>query len=480
MDIEDINKRLKREIDKISFLKEQSEKNPSLKSEIRPLLIREIKKKALIKTDVTKEDIQYRLVYDSIGEGLEPIYFWILDFMRDKYHGLNLDVSKTADEYEASVGGAYFSEMGMKATRMQEQAMKLMQTINTVVRSLINLLYDLKEFEMRLETYKKAHSENKDEAEAAVLGLKQVWIDQVDLKRGRGSINMMAQQLQFVTLRDAFMIAKDEKDVAKMDLNDRVKRILKVRIQEFLEWKNRSEKELQKRYNIEKAYVKSQVSSLKLYATWTKPYLKAAQKLGMKDFGSPDIVSAFSNMVMELVLFGKKSIGKIKEKEYFSCVEVNLKFRTVPGAARTQAGVHYVQEGKVEMEIKAYAFTNKDLDILKEQELYEGLDLIEDMVGTPLMELKEDIEHYLKQEKEEEEEKKKKKEAVSFIKGFGEMVGPVGDAFKFIKSSFAAVKGGPSEFYKEREIKRKAIEDAKIKIEILYRIYKKSHRMCTW
>jgi len=479
MDIDEIKKKLEKELDRIDFLKEQLEKNPSLKTEIRALLINEIKKKALIKTDVTKKDILFRLIYDAIGEGLEPMYYWILDFMREKYQGLDLDVSKTSDEYEASVGGAFFSEMGMKATRMQEQAMKMMQTINTVVRSLINLLYDLKEFEIRLETYKKYHSKNKDEADAALLGLKQIWMDQVDIKRGRGSINMLAQQLQFVTLRDAFMIAKNEKDVGKMDLNERVKRILKARIQEFLEWKDRSGKELEKRYKIERSYVKSQLASLKLYSTWTKPYLKTAQKLGMKDFGSPDVVTAFSNMIMELTLFGKKSIGKIKDKEYFSCVEANIKFRVTPEAARTQTGVHYIQQGRAELDIKGYALTDKDIEILKKQELYEGLDLIEEMVGTPLIELKEDIEHYLNQEKEEEE-KKPKKEMVSFIRGFREMVGPVGDAFKFMKSSFDAIKGVPSEPYKERELKKKAIKDAKIRSETLYIIYKKAHKMVTW
>ncbi len=483
MDIVEVKKKLEKEPDKIAFLKEQLEKNPSLKSEIRPLLISEIKKRALIKTDVSKEDVHFKLIYDSVSEGLEPIYFWILDFMKGKYNGIGLDVSKTGDEYEASVGGAFFSEMGMKATRMQEQAMKMMQTINTIIRSLINLLYDLKEFEVRLETYKKSHSKNKDEVDAALLGLKQIWMDQVDIKRGRGSINMLAQQLQFVTLRDAFMIAKDEKLRDEgghvMDLNERVKRILKPRIQEFLEWKNRSERELNQRFKIERSYVKSQLASLKLYTSWTKPYLKAAQKLGMKDFGSPEVVTAFSNMIMELVLFGKNSMGKINEKEYFSCVETTLKFRTVPGAARTQTGIHYIQQGRVEMQIRAYVLTNEDLEILKQQELYSGLDLIEEMVGTPLLELKEDIEYYLKQEKEEEK-KEKKPEVISFVGGFREMVSPIGNAFKFMKSSFEAIKGAPSEPYKERELKKKAIQDAKLKSDLLYTIYKKAHRMFTW
>src|SRR3989344_1541332 len=119
-------------------------------------------------------------------------------------------------------------------------------------------------------------------------------MDNVDVKKGRGSINMLAQDLNFLTIRDAFMIVNSVEDVEKQDLNDRVKRILKPRMQEFLEWKERSEKELLKRYEIERAYLRSQVAALKLYSGWTKPYLKTAQKLGMKDFRSPDIVNVFN------------------------------------------------------------------------------------------------------------------------------------------------------------------------------------------
>ena len=58
-------------------------------------------------------------------------------------------------------------------------------------------------------------------------------MDNVDIKRGTGSINGLAQQLDFVTIRDAFMSAGSLKDVEKIDLNDRGKRILKPRVGEF-------------------------------------------------------------------------------------------------------------------------------------------------------------------------------------------------------------------------------------------------------
>jgi len=474
MSLTDIEKELEHKSDKSVYLNEQLKKHPHLKQEIRKLLIDAVKEKNLVKTSVQKRDIHYTIIYDSIGEGLEPIYFWFLDFMREKYTGLGLDVSKTSDDYEASITSTFFGEMGARGSRMQEQAMRMMQTINTIIRSIINLIYDLKEFEIRLDSYKQYHSKNRDESESALLGLKQLWMDQVDIKRGRGSLNMMAQQLQFVTLRDAFMAANSVRSADKLDLNDRVKRILKPRIQEFFDWVGRSEKELQKRYNIEKSYLRSQLSSLKLYASWAKPYLKMAQQLNMKDFRSPDVVSAFNTMVMELSLFGKQSVGKTLNKEYFACIEVNIRFRAIPQSIRTQQGMQFVNSGRARIDIKAYSLSDQDLEVLKEQELYEGLDLIEEMIGTPLTEIREDIEHYLK---EEDEEKKKEKRGELDVtmpfrelgKGFKEIARPFKYLFKFRKAV--------SEPFSGRELRKKAASEARSKASIMYEVYKKSHGM---
>ena len=172
---------------------------------------------------------EHKLIYDSSSETLEPVYFWILDFMNAKFD----NVDKLTDNFTSSPAGGHFSEQMGKATRMQEQAMKIMGQVNQVVKSILNLIYDLKDFEMRLQHYEDARNSNKDKAEGGLLALKQIWMDNVDSQKGRGSINMMAQQMQFVTLRDAFMAAGSPEEVEDMDLNERVKRILKGRVQDF-------------------------------------------------------------------------------------------------------------------------------------------------------------------------------------------------------------------------------------------------------
>ena len=252
--------------------------------------------------------IEYRLVIDTPGGTLEPLYFWLLNFMNTT--GGKTD--KIIDNFASSPGSGHFSELGSKKSQMQEQASRSMQTINTVLRSVLNLIYDLKEFQIRLSHYDAANSSEKYRKEAGILSLKQIWMDKVDMQRGQGAINALSSgNLQFATLRDAFLKAKDERDIDKIDLNDRVKRILKPRILEFNEWKTRSEMELRKRFEVESTYLKSQVDSLKLQARWAKPYLIAAEKLTQEEEMASDsaLVTAFNTVLLQLTLMKTKNVS---------------------------------------------------------------------------------------------------------------------------------------------------------------------------
>ena len=65
-----------------------------------------------------------------------------------------------------------------------------------------------------------ARDSNKQNKEGGMLALKNIWLDQVDLKRGRGSIHQMAAEMGFTTLREAFLIANSIEDVEKMASKD--------------------------------------------------------------------------------------------------------------------------------------------------------------------------------------------------------------------------------------------------------------------
>ena len=431
--------------------------------------------------DASEQKLQ--ITYDSFSEGLEPAYFWVHDFMKQ----IALKVSKTREEFEASVGSAFFSDVGQKATRMQEQAMKMMGSINTVIRSIINILYDLKEFDIRLKNYDDYKNKTGEEKRAALLTLKQIWMDQVDIKKGVGSINGLSQQLQFVTLRDAYLTADTIANIKELDLNDRVKRILQTKLQEFEGWLTTSDEELHKRYNIERAYLKSQVASLKVYADWTRPYLIAAKKLGMKEFDKSDIISMFNNMEIEIELRGDREmkIDDLIEKEelplnaattqkIFACTFVKFMFRSVPHSVSTQQGYQYRQGGRLDMYFYSFGLTEKEKKILEGAKEKEGFDLIDDMLNTSIGALQKELVDYLdekdglKKRKEAEKEAEKKKEP-SLFKLF---IGSPGDLIKPFKSMFKS--GGA---YFDAIVLKKAQDEANNNAFTVYDVYKKAHGM---
>ncbi|MFA5175994.1 MAG: hypothetical protein WC413_01900 [Candidatus Nanoarchaeia archaeon] len=469
----------------------KKDKDIDTENKIKAMLVDAIRK------DVIKE---YYLGYDSMGEGLEPLYFWTLDFMRDRAPGgMGLTVTKSLEGIEASASSSYFGEMGTRASVMQDRAMKILEVVNNLIRTIINIIYDLKEFEIKLGTYDDLHSKESSRKEAARLALKGAWMDQVDIKRGRGSINMLSQQLQFVTVRDAFMQARDEADANKMDLNQRVKNILLRKVNEYLKWEKNSEEELRKRFEIERRWLSSQVNSVKLYIQWIKPYLKAAQKLGMKEFKAPDVVAAFNNMQMELSIFGRREIKpedvnpnftkvKIPEKLFIG-LEINFNFRTVPQSIPSKSGSSYVHAGRTDINFKGYVLDEDEVEAIEKQELYEDMQLVRNLTEISLEALQKDLDHFLKEidDQRRKESEKPKKEKLKLESPFGnlgggfkEMFSPFKNVSEQVKDLIGISKKGHISSFKLGEIKKFAQEEARDTCWNAYDKYKKAHGMITW
>ncbi|MCH7568098.1 MAG: hypothetical protein IIA87_01635 [Nanoarchaeota archaeon] len=429
---------------------------------------------------------EHEIIYDSTTEGLEPLYFWILDFLNNS----SKEVEKITDNFISSPGSGHFSELTGKATRMQEEAMKMLGTVNTVIKSILNIVYDLKEFKLRLGNYEDLKSKIPEKKSSAMLSLKQIWMDQVDFpKRGTTSLKNLAAQFDYVTIIDAFMIANSLADVKKLDLNDRVKRILEQRVGEFLKWIEESEQELNKRFKIEKNYLKSQVNTVKLYSRWIKPYLKSARKLEQSTTSMQSaLVTAFNTIILELTLLAKdeykleediekgilpKSFEKIKKRKYMPFVVVELKFRGIPH----RAGQHYTFGGRTEIKFTSYALNDQELKVLKEEmekdDFGEVMKLIEGATTESLEQIEKDIEEILEDKKTEDKKEKKKTGDVnpftalfSFLKTEKEKH-PEEELPKVIK---------PDNEY-EKIIRSQAIIAARDKCFLVFDIYKKAHAM---
>lgn len=362
---------------------------------------------------------EFKLTYDSPTQQLEPIYYWILDFVKN----MGFDVEKLVDSFTASPGGGYFSEIGKKASVMQEKVMNYLGAVNQVIKSIINLLYDLKQFEIRLSLYDKLKSKNEIDRKAALNALKEIWITNVDIQKGRGAINVLTTQLEFVTLRDAFFVVKTPEEVDKLDLNERVKNILKSRIIEFNEWLKLSEIELRNRYKLEKNYLKSQVASLKLYSRWLKPYLKAAEDLMMKESKDAALVSAFSTLILNLLLQCSKKytidilpkelkeyFKKKKVRNFYGIIYIDFYFRSIPQYMQREG--YYAFGGRVDLNFKSFVLNEDQFNFLKKElekkEFEDIMKIFTDLTEESLNIMAEDLKKFL-EEKEEEKESKEKK-----------------------------------------------------------------------
>jgi len=431
---------------------------------------------------------KHSLSYDAYGESLEPIYFWLTKSLSDIMGGAK--VEKLIDNFISSPGSAHFAEIGQRATRMQEEAMKILGTVNTLIKSILNLIYDLKEFKMRLSLYDTLKSKEKEKREAALISLKQLWLDTVDIKRGNTSLKGMASQYDYVTLIDAFMAVEDESlkvNGVEIDLNDRVKRIIKQRIFDFNNWVKLSESELRKRYEIEKIYLKSQVASIKLYARWVKPYLKAAQQLEQRARETADLVNLFNTSLFELILLGTKEYDykddvnegllpktalKEKLKKIYSTIIIELNFRSVPEKIAQSGG--YGFRGKIDITFTSYALSEKEIKTFKENlekdDLKEIFGVIENLSDESLAQIQSDIDELLDEKKPVEEKEEKKEEDIN----------PFSALFNFLKS--------PKKREKEEEkiekdsgldfaVRSLALIKTRMMCRKIYDIYKKSHSM---
>ena len=438
----------------------------------------------------------FKLTYDAQTNQIEPVYYWLLDFVKDAGY----DVEKIVDNFTTTPGSGNFDEFGRKKGTLQEKVSTYLGAINQVIKSIINLLYDLKEFEIRLKQYEKAKSNNKEEKEAGMLALKQIWMDNVDVKKGRGSINQMTFELGFTTLRDAFMVSNSIEDIKKNEvLNDQVKRILIPRLSEFLEWKDLSEKELRNRFEIEKNYLRSQVETVKLYSSWISPYLKAIEQLNQRgNENDPSLVNAFSTSIFELTILGKKKIKPesisnfskhfpryIPSRDYYACVLISFNYRGHYSQRISQKGdMGFGFGGRVDITFDSYALNSEEIALFKKlkekKELEEGINFFEKTTNQSLETLKEDLEHFLNEDKKKQEEKEKKSE---------EDINPFSALFSLFSGFFESSKKEKKKIEKAEDIRKdnyietiireNAENSAKSFLYTVYDVYKKAHGMAS-
>ncbi len=449
--------------------------------------IKKLRTPDIIKGDPVKT---YFLDYDAFGEGLEPVYYWLLDELKEG-QTLSYKVKKSYDYFAASEGSYWYGDVGVRRSALEKRATELLGTISVVIKSIINLIWDLKEFEQRFEHYDNYKSKDGKVREAGEFALKSIWLTDVDTKKGRAAINVLANDLNFITLRDAFMAAKNVDVVDKMDINERVKRILKPRIQEFAKWIELSDKELRQRFKIEKTYLKSQVNALELYTRWVKPYLVATNKLMPAELTGEldepeEMVTSFDVARVYIELFGTKEqkwnkpfpVELPEDERIFKCINVVFVYRAIPGTVERG---HFVHRGRVKMYFRAYVINNRQIKEYEKSQEEEIMKFVSGMTKDSLDALYDDLKHFDAADsggQKESPKEKKKAPVFEFMKSAKEIIEPIANVAENIKQILPKKK----EFdqYTLERIKNEAANSVKKDLFLIYDLYKKSHKMLSW
>jgi hypothetical protein len=218
-----------------------------------------------------------------------------------------------------------------KKKNLEDRIMQLLGSINTVLKSIIAITYELKELDRNLYFYDELKDRDKEKAEAAELALKRVFLDNVDARKGGASLSALSRSPTqgqggpgFIDIMSVFYQVKSLKEVSQLDRNEQYKSILKNRYVEYEKWKEINGKDLRSRKGMLLQYLKSQMGSFDLYVDWCSTYLSLLSKMGlntaksaseyMKGSSKPDI---FENELFSVSVVSSKPVyAKEYDVEY--------------------------------------------------------------------------------------------------------------------------------------------------------------------
>ncbi len=449
-----------------------------------------------VKTGYPKPARRYRLHYEGYNVSIEEPYFWILHNLR--YLNGFPRIDKITDVFAAAENSAFFGASQQRIGLQQDKVSQFLATIGKMVRELFQLVREMRVLDERLSYYSDSFTMSPS-AESAEITLKGIWVDLVEQgAKNPASVYGMAREVQFTTLPDLFFSThpKKQEDVdivvekERGQFNRKVREVLKRKLRAFLAWKEHTYEELKNRRKFTLKYLRQHFEIIRMYMSWVKPYLKNIQRLQLdqQKTDTADLVVAFESSMIEVEILAvkpSKQSGPINE-----CILLHYLFRTRPE-------MNYSQEyqrgplhlGRVEIDFRAYAWTDKEIESYKkmrEQEDFQLLGVIDGSVRAALEALGDELMRYLKEAGEEFEEKAEIPKAppkragpfLSVFEGFAELF----TSFKASKkvNVKAPKKPTQTDIMKKLLSKKNAEISAKRTMWTLYHYFKKQHDMLNW
>jgi hypothetical protein len=465
-------------------------------------------------TDYPKPLIKYRLIFSDQNFGVEEMYFWVMRYLQSQHEFSYFE--KVIDTYAASESSAYFGMMQTRISAQQTQASQYLKGISDMIKSLFQIVREIRILDERMQFYKDTYDENKNK-ESSEIVLKGLWIDQVEGgSKNPSSVYGLASTVGFVILPDLFFrvmvknpLDLDEK-VNSLQFNEKIKEVLKRKLRQYYEWKTRTYKELEVRRKFIIKYLRQHYDTIQLYISWIKPYIRNINRMQAKDkhYDAAELITSFEGAISEIeVIIRKKERGCPK---FNSVVLASFLYVVQPKLDYHMQEYQYkgpVHVGKVDMNLRAYSWTDEQIKAYKayrEDENMQILGSIDASIKEAIDSLGEELKTYLteagekfeKEEAPEKEEKKgffgnifssfspKKKEDagrkvgsavepfVGVFKGFAEIITSFGVVLPSIKK-----KEDEYTVSKEKNTAGKAAGDGAF---YGYHYYKKAHRMTAW
>ena len=434
----------------------------------------------------------FRLFYETPQLPIEQLYFWILHHLRQDQGFTN--VIKIADVFAASELSALSGTIQYRLAAQQEKAYLYLKSISEMLKALFQVVREIRILKERLSYYEKAKLPG-DAGRAADIALKGIWVDLVEGgAKNPASVYGLAREVGFVILPDLFFrtkiddIAKIHDAVERWDVNPKVKEVLERKLFQFYTWKEQTWRELASREKFMLKYLRQHYSSMRLYASWVKPYLRTIKRLTMRErlVTAPELVTAFETAAIELeIVAAKQPIG-----DYHPVIIAHFDYRTTPALAYAAEAYQRgpLHMGALVVTLRSYAWTKAQLSAYqsyREAEEWDMLKQVDESIAQAMDALGEDYKSYLREAGEVLEEEKKALEEkrprrpsifepiVLVGKGFAELFGPL---MPRIERRPKAAKT-PFVLEREREAAKKAVDYS---LWQLYKNFKKSHGLLAW
>lgn len=442
-----------------------------------------------VKNGFPKPFRSIRFTIDSPNVSIEESYFWLLNFIR---HDVGFyDVTKITDIFTGSELSTFWGQSQQRMSIQQDRAMALMKYVSDLVKALYQVFREIKAIDERLDLYKGVKKGKEEDA----ITLESYWVDLVEGgAKNPASVLGLSREVGFTLLPDLFFSAPPnlQKEGIKKYIDDlkvgnrKTKEVLMRKLNQYIEWRDLTEKELNVRRKFSLKDLRFKYNSIMLYARWLKPYLFAAKKLagGDNQYVDPSIVSAFETSMMELEL-----LARIPSKKYHPCILLNIVYTTKPSMDFVQPPNYQhrgpIHIGRMEVQLKGYSWSDKEYENyikMKRDEEFQLLSDIDQSIGGIIDAMGEDLKAYLKEAGESIEEKKEEKNKeerkpntifepfTSILKGFVD----IGTVFFPKKTNKKTPK---IQIEESKEAKAKAEKIVDKLMFVVYNIYKKSHGM---